>query len=358
MPIPQIVSFQALDAIKDFEVKFSWQGDQVYGSVLEVYNNASNELVYTNEVTTFLLKNSISANILANGETYYCKLKVKFKDNTYSGYSSPVVFETHKTPILSVNINQNQLIQNANYDVNVNYTSEDNELLNTWVLKLFNNSGVLISNTDIIYATQTMNYTLTGLESGTEYKIQIVGHTVNGFDIESDVVTFQVQYTQPSTFFTVELENQPETGQIRIRSNLISIEGKCNIDPVIYIDGEKVNLTEVDSKVYFDSGFIIPKDSYEIVFLASNFTMYEPIIVLKDEKNSVSIKYMQAIFDNEVGYQAYFLLEAYSGIKNIPYRIVTSPFKLLQDKQKCYIIIKRIKNLYQIDYQIADPWEE
>ena len=92
MSLPIINNFEAFDAAINYDLIYTWDGNQSYGSTLEVYNNSTGILVYSNTVTSFLLKNTIDANSLSNGTTYYAKLKVKFQDGTFSQFSENIVF--------------------------------------------------------------------------------------------------------------------------------------------------------------------------------------------------------------------------------------------------------------------------
>lgn len=582
MSLPIITNFEAFDAIQDYEVMFLWNGNQAYGSVLEVYDNSTSTLVYTNETTSFLLKNIITASSLSNGTTYYCRLRVRFSDNTYSEWSSNVVFQCLSTPSISINISSGQIIQNSNYEVVVTYSQAQNEELNEWKLILYDSESVELLSTDYIYATSSMNYNLTGLENAKQYQIEIQYITVHGMTGTTGKITFSVEYVQPSTFVTTEVENICNEGQVRIKSNLISVDGTASPTPPTYIDDKEVDLTinkvvdgtennvlngndvlltysdmsdltvnhlivhgtiqetgsgtkssinpytisgtkkitisnndtisvdynlpqelyDIDTYdfitgsqirqtkknmfvgtedwvvdptttndsvlyfklastiknlqlcnyfnvslyddnwydsnegissdgtyiyikilkttlstqdvsglkawivnhnvtliykigvietttqstqslayyhpttkivpdlgginidytltnyksnayVYFDKGFNIP-DNFSYQFLARNFYPYQTIRELSNGTDTITIKYMQAIFDNSIGYQGYFLMEVSNGAILPPYRIATTPFTLLQAGQQVHVLIQRKNNLYNIGYKLVE----
>ena len=180
MSLPIINSFQAFSAVQNYDIVYSWDGNQSYGSTIEVYNNTTNVLVYSNSVTSFLLKNTIVANNLSNGTTYYVKLKVKFQDGTYSQWSDSLVFQCLAIPVVSLNISQSQIIQDSNYNVIFTYSQAQSEELNEWKLVLYDSNSVQLLNTDYIYATSAMNYNLTGLENAKQYQVEIQYVTVHG----------------------------------------------------------------------------------------------------------------------------------------------------------------------------------
>ena len=355
--LPIISPFKTFDATKDFVVAFAWDGSQVYGNEVKVIKNDSGDILYDNTVTSFILQHIIPANTLTNAIQYSLQIRVFDKDHNWSEWSNASIFTTHSTPTISINIENNQLIQSSNYDVDILYNSADEEILNTWVLYFYDNSGNLIFNTDIQYAATTMTYKLTALESSSEYKIKVIGNTVDDTSISTDLITFQVQYTQLSIYYNAELENIFDKGQIRVASNLISIDGKAIPNPTVYINNKEIDLTSDGSSVLFDDGFTI-KNNYSLQLLFRNLVPYQILCESSNGTDTVKLKYMKAIFDSSIGYQGFFLLEVSNG-GYLPYRIATEPFALLMD-QYVYVVIKRINNLYALNMldgnMTVDEW--
>lgn len=347
--VPILTQFQAFDATNSIDLFFSFDGNQVYGNQIQIYKNSDSSLIYDNSVTSFLLKHTVPANTLQNGVDYYIRLRVWDSTTTYSQYSSSLVFKCLLSPVVSLNITSNQIIQNSYYDVIFSYTQAQNEVLNEFKLILYDIDGNQLLDSDYIYASKTMTYSLTGLLNSTKYQVEIQYVTVHQLTGSTGKVTFSVEYLQPSVYYTVGAENQCNTGLIRIYSNLISITGTSNPNPPTYINNEKVNLTENGSYVYFDKGFNI-SNNFSLQLLGSDFIVYDPICILSNSTNTITISYMKAIFDNSIGYQGYFLLEVSNGIT--VYRVATTPFTLLTSGQECYVLVQRINNLYDITYQL------
>jgi hypothetical protein len=320
MSIPVITSFQAFDATKDFDITFSYKGNQVYGNQIQIYDNALNEKVYDDTVTSFQLKHLITANTLTNGLSYYVILRVFDKNNSYSDFSSSVLFNCFLSPTFSIDITSNQIVENSYLDVNISYNSTDGELLNTWQISLYDSGNVLISITDIIYASVSLTTSVSGLINNNKYYIKATGVTLHGMELSTDLIPFNVQYIRPTMFSQVALTNNSINGDVEIQSYMASIEGAANPSPPTYIDDK-----EIDLKINIPS----------------------VLDVFSNGSNTITLFVMKGTFSIGAEEQLYFLLNVSNGITN--YRVATKPMDLpTSDSQQIYIDIRKKDNLYDI----------
>lgn len=301
--------------------------------------------MYDNTVTSFILSHKIPANTLTNGVSYYLQIAVFDKDNTYSQYSSTLFFTCYLTPSFSLNIESNQIIQAANYTVQVTYTQAQSEPLNEWKLILYNGNNTSILSTDYYYASSTMQYELTGLQNASKYYIEGSYVTVHGMTGSTGQIPFSVEFAQTGGFYNVELENLCNQGQIRIRCNLISIVGTSNPSPPTYENNHQVDLTSSGSYVTFDAGFDITNDFY-LRLIGTDFQPYQTNIVLEnsDASETISIQYMLGTFTVGGTQQAYFVLTTSDGVR-IPSNIID-----ISTGYYC-IFVTKSNNIYNISVE-------
>ena len=346
MSIPVITSFQAFDATKDFDITFSYKGNQVYGNQIQIYDNALNEKVYDDTVTSFQLKHLITANTLTNGLSYYVILRVFDKNNSYSDFSSSVLFNCFLSPTFSIDITSNQIVENSYLDVNISYNSTDGELLNTWQISLYDSGNVLISITDIIYASVSLTTSVSGLINNNKYYIKATGVTLHGMELSTDLIPFNVQYIRPTMFSQVALTNNSINGDVEIQSYMASIEGAANPSPPTYIDDKEIDLTDSSSYALFNEHYNI-EDNFTAEKLIRKINIPSVLDVFSNGSNTITLFVMKGTFSIGAEEQLYFLLNVSNGITN--YRVATKPMDLpTSDSQQIYIDIRKKDNLYDI----------
>jgi hypothetical protein len=342
LAIPILKTKNAFDSLIEQQFVFTYNGSQVFKNRLVIYKNSDNSQVYDNTETTFQLYHTLSASVLTNGVQYNAKLSVFDKDGNESGFSNSIVFTCHKTPILSVDIEQNQIVKNSYLPINLTYTSEDGELLNYWNLILYNSGNVQISQTDQILATQSMGTTINSLENNTAYSFEIIGTTVDGMIISTGKINFSVVYIEPTTFNKVILTNNSDDGTVGVESHLISVDGQTNMNPITYIDNIEMDLTQ-GNKVWFDNGFQI-SNNFTKQLIIRNPLPYQIIYYATNGTEQLSLKYMLGDFED--GEKAYFLLEIINPI--LTTRIASDIFNKLDYSEAVYVDIRNKDGLWGI----------
>lgn len=214
--------------------------------------------------TTFQMKHILSPDnisTLVNGGYYNAELCVYDSDDTVSPFSDKIVFYCFTTPnLVFSNLTAGQVIMNSHFKVTMTYSQPETELLNSYHITLYNARQEVIRSSSEIFNTTLLEYTLSGLESNTQYYVQATGVTINQMTVNTGIVPFSVRYKQPSTFGVVNLENNPLSAQIKIISNIKSILGRSIPEDILYIENEKVDLREQNTQVIFDDNFNIRND--------------------------------------------------------------------------------------------------
>ena len=236
-----LYNINAFDKSKEQIFSFVWNGNQSFGNILQIRDNISNIVVYQEKQTTMQLKHTLPANTLKNGMYYNARIAVVDIDNNVSEYSDPILFYCFTTPIFIFdNIEENQIIKNSSYQVNMLYSQLENEQLQSWEISLYDNSQSIVKTSGVCY-TDKIVYTLTNLEDNQTYYIRATCHTLNGMEVDTGYLLFSVNYVQPSVYSILTLENISNEGYIKLQSNVRAVEAKSYKD-VEYIDNEYVNL--------------------------------------------------------------------------------------------------------------------
>ena len=291
--IPQFYNSDAWDAFNEKTFRFVYEGNQSFGNVLIIKNNLTGEIVYQGTETTMQLKHTVPTNTLKNGHLYNVRVAVLDIDNNLSEYSEPMLFYCYTTPTFTFdNIQENQIVKNASYQVYMSYEQIENEPLQSWEISLYDTSQSKIRSSGVCYE-DSIKYTLTDLEDNQNYYIKATCITLNGFEVDTGFIPFSVNYKQPSVYSILTLENIKNNGYIKLQSNIRAVEAhsKKNVE---YIDNEYVNLQ--DNTVYIDDDFSLD-DDYIINLLGYNITPNTLIMQLSDGKNKVNLYLRKGIYD-------------------------------------------------------------
>lgn len=292
--IPILYVVNSFDATNDFIFKFKWNGSQSFGNILEIRRNDTNTIVYQETQSTMHLQHVLQGNTLTNGILYNVRIASIDVNGNVSGYSHPVLFYCYSTPIfIFSNIENNQIIKNSSYQTYLEYFQQEGETLNTFEITLYDLSKSPIYSSELLYyGVNELSYLLNDLEDNQFYYIRATGITTTGMEVETDYISFSVNYEQPSVYSILTLENVHNEGYIKLQSNIKIVE--CHTEKYTeYIDGEYINLT--DNVLYIDDGFNFD-NNFIINFSGYNF-LEGLIMQLFDGKNTINLYYRKGIYD-------------------------------------------------------------
>ena len=290
---PILYNILAFDGINEQTFQFLWNGNQAFGNVCVIKKNATEELVYQSTETTMQLKHTVPTHTLKNGTLYNVRVAVLDIDNNISSYSDPVLFYCFTTPSFTFdNIEENQIIKNASYQINMSYSQIENEPLQSWEISLYDTSRSQIQTSGVNY-TSDISYTLTNLEDNESYYLKATCMTLNGMEVETEYIPFSVNYKQPSVYSILTLENVADKGYIKLQSNIRAVEARTEKDAE-YIDGEYINLK--DNSVIIDRDFSLDND-FLINLVGYNFTPNSLIMELSDGVNKIALYFRKGTYD-------------------------------------------------------------
>lgn len=306
---PILNPISAFDATQQYTFTFVViGGNQVVANMLTINDNSDGSQVYQATQSTMRLEHVLPANILENGHYYSVTVQTIDNAEQLSEASVAVPFYCYSTPSLTIsNMPSSGTINNNSYTFQGAYSQSEGEALNSYQFTLYNNNREVISQTPLIYysSDSSLQYTFTGMSSNTSYFIELSGQTVNGTQITSGVLSFNVNYSSSASFAICDLVNDCENGYIQISSNVVAIQGNSNPEPPIYIDDKEVDLREDGSYVNWDSGFNIQND-FTMRVWGRDFNPYEDIINMSnnqdsdEDPNRINMKWMLGDIDKEL----------------------------------------------------------
>lgn len=322
MPKPVLYAIQAFDATNDHIFTFSFSGGQIIKTEARIYNNETGALVYSGTCDTAKAQFVLKGGSIKNGNVpYNIEVRVYINGGDTSEYSDKVQFHCITYPTFafkSLNSTSQNTIKDSNYEVELTYASAsgENEQLDSYQYFLYNNQRVMIDSSSVYYETGK-TFTLSYLSDDTNYYVRATGSTKNGLALDTGMVSIYADYEMSSTFLVVDPVNRYRYGDILIKSNIISIEGKSNPDPVDYMtlreavsgkDRIGVDLTADGSYVLFDENYTIP-ESFDMELVIMRLVPNTRIMTLKGKNRTIEIYMAQRQFDGDSNEYTYAIMK-------------------------------------------------
>lgn len=304
MVTPTLLQHIAFD--KTLETTFPFTsigGNQVVKNRLQILNNATLAVVYDSTQTTFALTHILPANTLTNGVYYLAKVKTYDVNDVESEWSNGIQFYCFTTPSFTFS-GLTPTINTSSKLFEVAYAQIESEPLSEYKFMLYDANDNLLQSSATMYNSSgtlpptTVSYMFTGLLDATTYKIRATGTTLHGMSVDTNYSTFQVVYTEPNIFSTIQITSDCDNGVNTIVSNLSLVEGVSTPYPAKYIKSD----TELDNRdyrntVYWDNGFKVEN----VVLFRRWGYQYNPSTVIArlsgDGVEQLVIKYMNDVLD-------------------------------------------------------------
>lgn len=236
-------------------------GDQVYENKLTIRRQSDNSVVYENRLETYSFYQDVPAETLINGVQYNFYFNTYDRQGNISENSNVELFWCYTNPtIIFTNIPTGNVIPSVSYNFKCTYNQIEGEFLESLRFELYNINGTIINSSNTIYSTEAppnnFEYTFSELEE-TRYYVEVVGLTVNGTEITSGRIQFNVEYSEPVFYEKLKLKNNANDGNINVYTNLIAIDGYSNksAQEQVYIDNEMLVLDRY--LVNKDDGFVL-----------------------------------------------------------------------------------------------------
>lgn len=345
----------AFDANNDEVFYFTSNGgDQVVKNKLIIRRQSDNEIVYENTQETYQFNQTLPSNTLLNGEYYnYCFVTYDVSGNE-SPQSNIVPFYCYTTPTVQfTNISSGDTIESATYTFNFIYNQAEGELFDFVILDIYDLSNKVIKSSGQLYyeGSNEFSYEISGLEEGSDYKVDVNGITVNGTVFSSEKITFDVRYTNPIFYSKLDLTNKCEEGYIQIRSNLLIANGETEPDPPIYIDNNtKISMLNYTDYVKWVQGYNISED-FILEIWGSPSRIEEFFRMWDDNNNTVKLTFVREIPYGETEVKDYFTV---SGVVNNEERVFAySNFVPIMNNTTNYVVwVKKVGTIWELTLNI------
>lgn len=262
---PIVNSIPALDATKANTITFTANGgDQIVKNEIQIVNNITETIVYTNIATTYVLGQTIPANILTNGGYYKVAFRTYDVLNNTSEWSNYQPFYCYSTPTLTFNVVSGQTINVSNFNLTLTYNQAQGERLEVASIYFYDANDNLISSSGNLFNNNTppivFNYPLNGLENNKIYKVKANATTVDNTALTTGLIPFYVNYQTIDTEGELYLTMDSCNGYINIRSAPIINAGGG------YNDYNPDNLTYVEQDTMIDLTSIVGKVDTEDIY--------------------------------------------------------------------------------------------
>ena len=351
-----MIAVPSFDATQSFTFTFTVQSgsSQIVANQLTIRRQLDNQIIYNEKQETFKYEHIVNANELTNGTYYNAVVSVFDADDNQSPVSIPIQFWCYSTPTIDfINIPSNNIINNASFDFSFAYNQIEGELINSYVINLYNAFQTQIATSGVVYVQNGSppyegSYLFAGFEDNTTYFIQITGTTINNAVISSEKIQFNVSYSKPDLFTLVELTNNCDEGYITLKSNIVLIEGTSNPTPPTYIDNESVDLTQNNSWVEWNDGYSISGDFLTRLWFR-NPNPYSQILQFSNvQGQTIVMNYMQG-YENVNSNESQAYIEVYvQSIDGMEYYIYSNYIDILSSDNWYNVWLTRVNGIYQL----------
>lgn len=349
MAKPIIKKVTPFDVNKGTEIEIMWTGERATAHRVMIYDNATDELVYDEKVTTYSLKHVIAPNPnekFVNGGTWYMRVQVYDQTDTASVLSDKVLFYTFNTPSFwFVNENGEKLvdgytIEKSSYQANVYYESIDGEKISSYEFYIYDNTKHILLQTNKLNDADNIVYTYRGLTNNAQYYLQCKGTTINGMELDTGLVTVNIVYSNQTKYAMVYAEPLVDQGCVQISSNIKLIQYN-GTEVFQYEDG----LIDLRNKIlYYDDGFEVDND-FSIAICGKNLWQTDRLIRMSNGVDSFEIS-SRIYTDNTLR----FRLLVFNGVSN--YIVYSDPINKFSNENFVTVLIKRQGSLYDIESKI------
>ena len=335
MSKPIINKITSVDALQDYVVTMTYNGNQPYSNRLIVYDGNTMGVLYDETIESFLLKHTIPANTLINGRKYAVQVQFFDIDGIASALSDKYYFWTLETPLFYFDgINNEDVIKSASLEVNVHYSQSNWEDVKSYKFSLYDATKNLLLESDTMYFAGTLSYVYRGLSNDTNYYIRCTGITERGIELDTGYVKIFAKYENSSLYSRIYAECDEYNGMVKYYTNLILIEPE---EDNYEYDNGYINL--IDKTLTYKDNFLVSGDFTMSIKLKN---AYRETTLLKCSNDNIGFTLSSIFADDE---SLMFKLIAPNGICN--YVQYSDKIQVEMD-DLVTVHIRRVNNVYKM----------
>ncbi len=352
MAKPKINKIIPFDARKEYNISMSYIGNMPYKNRIIIFDANNLSSVYDKTISGISLEHMIPANILTNGKKYAIQGQVFDINGNESALSDKVYFWTASTPLFYFqNINEGDTITTASLYAELVYDQPEWEDIAEFRFQLYDEVKDLLSESDIIYTTDNMNYAFRGFENETFYHIRAVGLTVNGIVLDTGYIRIYVKYKNPSDFSNIYAKCNDKNSVVTYATNFTVINPSTSDIPGHDDQYEYNNgfIDLIDKTLVYDRDFIINGD---FTMSIRGMNMYRTTTILKCSNSNYGFTISSYIYDNG---QMKYKLTVPNGVCNY---ILYSDSIMPEINDIVTVHVRRINNVYELLCFMDTEYEE
>ena len=265
------VAIPAFDATQEQVFSFTVQGgDQVVGNILTIIDNDTSEVVYTNQVESYVYNQTLPAETLTNNKYYAFYFQTVNVVGDISNKSSNVTFRTFTQPTLSfTNIPSTGIIEAGSYNFTVEYNQIEGELLNSLYFYLYDVTQTELQVSNIYTSAATppiyFEHQFNGLIDDERYYVRAIATTIYGTTVDTGMNMVDINYSYEGAYFAVTATNNVQNGYVQISNNITEIDGQVydgnEVVAPKFDDGNAIDLYDTKRLVWSD-GFSFRNDVF------------------------------------------------------------------------------------------------
>ena len=231
---PIIFDIGAFDANDDYMMSFYVTGgDQVTKNEIQITNNTTSAIVFTNTVFSYTYTHVIPKGKLSNGVTYAIKVRTYNSENDVSAWSNPVVFTCYTKPTIKLNITDGQQVNSSSVYVSMEYNQAQGELFNYGIITLYDESKTALATSSYLYNESptlplSVNFTFNGLINLKTYYIKAECYTVDDTYVETPYIKITIHYSNPVLYSIFQAEPNNCDGYVDLNSKIVILSGRAN----------------------------------------------------------------------------------------------------------------------------------
>lgn len=260
--------FTPFDATQEFFFWFETSGvnQVIIANRLIVEDVALGEEVYNVQISTTSYRHILSANTLTNGNQYAARILI-YSNTGLIGTSPNKFFYVFSPPSLDIPTVATGEVGAESILFEGTYSQPESEPLQSYKFDLYNSTRSIIGSSGWIYQSTPIEYEFGGLENEIEYGIKLSIISVNGIVAETEIYAFTPKYFSPFLQSAMSLSMDSANAKINISCRVLRIIGSAEIQPPVYIDGNKIDLTA--NTAFFDEAFNVGSDFTLQLFISN-----------------------------------------------------------------------------------------
>ena len=340
MAKPVINKIIPFDATFNYTLSMSYIGNIPYKNRIIIYDARTLQVIFDHTETGSGLEHVIPPNTLSNGNKYAVQGQVIDSYGTESALSDKTYFWTASTPLFYFqNVNDEDTITTASLYAELVYDQAEWEDIAEFRFQLFDEVKNLLTESEIFYNTDNMNYAFRGFENENFYHIRAVGMTTNGIILDTGYIRIYIKYKNPSDFSNIYAKCNEKNSVVTYATNFTVINPSKSEIPgesnEYEYDNGFINL--IDKTLVYDKDFIVNGD---FTMSIRGINMYRSTTILKCSNSNYGFTLSSYIYDNK---QMRYKLTVPNGVCN--YILYSDPI-MPEANDIVTVHIRRINNIY------------